>query len=171
MGSNVYCRRPQQLIRRKTIRLDNPVSELTCLKIYPREFSLLLITSTCNNRLKCTICTRVYLFPFFVFAPGCKLPHSLLLSRSHVKTICSYVANNQTNNHGVIFISTFCLQICNWQRQSSVTSVNRALLPIWILYLYLSARTLVKWLVHRPSNQDIPRSNLAAGIYLSFLLT
>ena len=30
--------------------IDNPVSELTCLPIYPKEFSLLLITSTCNNR-------------------------------------------------------------------------------------------------------------------------
>ena len=30
---------------------------------------------------------------------------------------------------------------------------------------------LVQWLVHRPSNQDIPGSNLAVGIYLSFLLT
>ena len=32
------------------IRLDNPVSELTCLPIYHKEFSPLLITSTCNNR-------------------------------------------------------------------------------------------------------------------------
>ena len=35
---------------------------------------------------------------------------------------------SQTNNHDVILISTFCLQICNWQRQSSVSTVNRALL-------------------------------------------
>ena len=37
-------------IRRKKITIDNPVSELTCLPIYPKEFSLLLITSTCNSR-------------------------------------------------------------------------------------------------------------------------
>ena len=28
------------------ITIDNPVSELTCLPIYPKEFSFLLITST-----------------------------------------------------------------------------------------------------------------------------
>ena len=29
----------------------------------------------------------------------------------------------------------------------------------------------MEWLVHRPSNQEIPDSNLTGGIYLSFLLT
>ena len=67
------------------------------------------IPFTCNNRKKYTICTRVYFFSFFVFAPGCKLPHSLLLSRLHVKTICSYVANKQISNHDVILIRTSVL--------------------------------------------------------------
>ena len=87
----------------------------------------------------------MYLFPF-LFAAGCKLPYSLLLSCSHVKTICPYVAKNQTNNHDVILINTFCLQICNWQRQSSVASVNRTLLPKWILQLSLSADIVVSTL-------------------------
>ena len=46
--------RPQLLtspgLGEKKITIDNPVSELTCLPIYPKAFSLLLITSTCNNR-------------------------------------------------------------------------------------------------------------------------
>ena len=36
-------------IRRKTSGLRNPVSDLTCPPIYPKEFSLLLIISTCKN--------------------------------------------------------------------------------------------------------------------------
>ena len=35
---------------KKKITTDNPDSVLTCLPIFPKEFSLLLITSTCNNR-------------------------------------------------------------------------------------------------------------------------
>ena len=49
--SSACC--PQQLTSPgldEKIRLDNSVSELTFLPIYPKEFSVLLKTSTCNNR-------------------------------------------------------------------------------------------------------------------------
>ena len=44
------------LDKAKQITIDNPVCELTCLPIFSKEFSLLLITSSCNNRSNCTIC-------------------------------------------------------------------------------------------------------------------
>ena len=99
--------------------------------------------------------TGIIFSRFFVFAPGCKLPHSLLLSRSHIKKFCSYVTNKQTNKQAImhLLISTFCLQICTWQRHSSVATVKRALLPTWINVISLSART-VSVVVSTPAFQS-----------------
>ena len=41
---------PQQFALPGLVRIGNTVSELTCPPVYPKEFSLLLITFTCNNR-------------------------------------------------------------------------------------------------------------------------
>ena len=57
-------------------------------------------------------CSRVQITP---------LPPTVALTGQNNLFLC----RKQTNNHDVILISIFCLQISNWQRQSSVSTVNR----------------------------------------------
>ena len=78
-------------------------------------------------------CSRVQITP---------LPPTFAFTCQNILFLCRKQTNKQTKNHDVILISTCCLQICNWQRQSSVSTVNRALLLIWILLLFLPARTV-----------------------------
>ena len=73
------------------------------------------------------------LFCFLVLLPGANYP-TPSYCRVHMSKqfVLMSQTNKQTSNHDVILINTYCLQICTWQRHSSVTTVNRALLPIWI---------------------------------------
>ena len=87
------------------IRLDNPVSELTCLPIYTKEFSVLLITSTCNNWRKCTICTPAYFFRFLFCSPVQITPFPSTVAFTCQNNL--FLCRKQTNNHDVILISTF----------------------------------------------------------------
>ena len=85
----------------ENITIDNPVSELTCLPMYPKELSLLLITSTHNNRKNCTICTRMYFFRFLLLLPGANYPTS---SYCRVHMSHKFVLMSQTNKQAIMVL-------------------------------------------------------------------